>query len=227
MLSIRAPGVLRYCLLAFGLAAGVSPSAVAQNSEGTYQVRVGAFLDLGGTRLSETNLVDAGGTAHTGKFGVGGSGGFEMLRAGSWTLGVEGDLGVTGGGAPNINGVRFGADFFASLRGRAGFYLRPDWVVYGTGGAAFRGVTVDAGPIGGAKLDKTLTGGIFGGGLEWHQGGTILFAEYLHTSLAGAEFAVAGNTFSVKGQSDTFRLGVKFKLGYDGYYDYVRDDLRK
>jgi opacity protein-like surface antigen len=228
MLSIRAPRVLRFCLVAIGLAAGAPTSAVAQNSEGTYQVRVGAFLDLGGTRLSETNPLDAGGTANTGKFGVGGSAGFEMLRSGAWTLGVEGDLGVTGGGAPNINGVRFGADYFASLRGRAGFYLRPDWVVYGTGGAAFRGVSVDAGVAGAAgKVEKTLTGGIFGGGMEWHHGGTILFAEYLHTSLAGAEFAVNGNTFSVKGQSDTFRLGVKFKLGYDGYYDYVRDDRRK
>ncbi len=199
--------------------------AYAQNSEGTYQVRVGAFLDFGGTRLSSTIPEATAGVADTGHFGVGGTAGLEMLRAGAWTLGVESDLGLSGGGAPNINGIRYGADFFSSLRGRAGFYLRPDWVLYGTGGAAFRGVTVDGGGAG--KVSRTLTGGIFGGGVEWHLGGTILFAEYLHTSLAGSDFLVSGTNYHVNGHSDAIRIGAKFKVGYDGYYDYVRDEFRK
>jgi hypothetical protein len=232
-------------LLSSALAVGLSLTAAnAQNSEGTYQVRVGAFLDLGGTRLSNTNTLDSGGAIDTGKFGVGMTGGLEMLRAGKWTLGIEGDLGVSGGGEKNLdspqnpNGVRFGTDFFSSLRGRAGFYVRPDWVLYGTGGVAFRGVSVDAGPGGGAKLQKTLSGGVIGAGSEWHFGGTILFAEYLHTSLSGADFAIPtyfppgsapipATTYHVNGHSNSFRLGAKFKLGYDGYYDYVRDELRK
>jgi outer membrane immunogenic protein len=202
-------------------------TASAQNSEGTYQVRVGAFLDLGGTRLSNTNTLDAGGSTDSGKFGAGMSGGLEMLRAGKWTLGLEGDLGISGGGGQTLNGVRFGTDYFSSLRGRAGFYIRPDWVLYGTGGVAFRGVSVDAGPSFGTKVQKTLSGGVFGAGTEWHLDGTILFAEYLHTSLAGSDFVASGTTYHVSGHSNAVRLGVKFKLGYDGYYDYVRDELRK
>jgi outer membrane immunogenic protein len=215
-------GAIASGLLVFSLA-----SAKAQNSEGATQVRIGAFMDLGATRLSNTNTLDAGGTVDTGKFGAGMSAGLEMLRAGKWTFGFEGDLGMSGGGGQTLNGVRYGTDFFSSLRGRAGFYIHPDWVLYGTGGVAFRGVSVDAGPSLGTKVQKTLTGGIFGIGTEWHLGGTILFAEYLHTSLGGGDFATNGTTYHVSGHSDAIRLGVKFKLGYDGYYDYVRDDLRK
>ena len=237
MIFARSWGVTLASLLTAGLAALSLTSAQAQNSEGAYQVRVGAFLDMGATRLSNISPAATAGTADTGKFGVGGTAGLEMLRSGAWTLGAEADLGVTGGGASNVNGVRLGADYFASLRGRAGFYVRPDWVLYGTGGVAFRGVSVDGGAAG--KVDKTLAGGIFGGGSEWHHGGTILFAEYLHTSLAGGDvltpgapatlFAVAvpGTSYHINGHTNTFRLGVKFKLGYDGYYDYVRDELRK
>jgi opacity protein-like surface antigen len=227
MILKRGHKLLMSSAIAAGLSALSLTAANAQNSEGTYQVRVGAFLDLGGTKLSNTNTLDAGGSTDTGKFGVGMSGGLEMLRAGKWTLGIEGDLGISGGGGQNLNGVRYGTDFFSSLRGRAGFYIRPDWVLYGTGGVAFRGVTVDAGPSFGAKVQKTLSGGVIGAGTEWHYGGTILFAEYLHTSLSGADFATNGTTYLVKGNSDQFRLGVKFKLGYDGYYDYVRDEIRK
>lgn len=221
----RSWGLTVASLLTVGLTTVSLTSAQAQNSEGAYQVRVGAFLDMGATRLSNTSPLATAGTADTGKFGVGGTAGLEMLRSGAWTLGAEADLGLTGGGASNVNGIRYGADYFASLRGRVGFYVRPDWVLYGTGGAAFRGVSADGAALG--KVSKTLTGGIFGGGAEWHHGGTILFAEYLHTSLAGGDFLIAGTNFQVSGHTNTFRLGVKFKLGYDGYYDYVRDELRK
>jgi outer membrane immunogenic protein len=231
MISKRGCKQLLSGTIAAGLAGGVAAlsltAANAQNAEGAYQVRVGAFMDLGGTRLSNTNTLDDGGSTDTGKFGAGMTGGLEMLRAGKWTLGVEGDLGISGGGGQTLNGVRFGTDYFSSLRGRAGFYIHPDWVLYGTGGIAFRGVTVDAGPSFGTKVQKTLSGGVFGAGTEWHYGGTILFAEYLHTSLGGADFATNGTSYHVSGHNNTVRLGVKFKLGYDGYYDYVRDELRK
>ncbi len=223
----RGHKLLMSCALATGLSALTLTTANAQNSEGTNQVRVGAFMNLGGTRLSNTNTLDDGGSTDSGKVGFGVSAGLEMLRAGKWTLGVEGDLGVSGGGGQNLNGIRYGTDFFSSLRGRAGFYIRPDWVLYGTGGLAVRGVSVDAGPSSGSKVQRTLSGGVFGAGTEWHYGGTILFAEYLHTSLAGSNFETNGTTYHVSGSSNAVRLGVKFKLGYDGYYDYVRDELRK
>jgi opacity protein-like surface antigen len=235
MISYRASFFRRTGLVACGIALGAMAPALAQNSEGSHQVRVGAFLDTGATRLTDTI---SGDSATTGRFGVGGSAGLEFLRKGGWTLGVEADLGLTGGGAPNVNGVRYGADYFGSLRGRVGVYARPDLVVYGTGGLGFRGVTVDDSvPGASSKIDKTLYGGIFGGGLELHRGNSIFFFEYLHANYAGADAvttttsAFGGTTtvgtYRVKAEDNSFRLGMKFKVGFDGYHDEVRDGLRR
>jgi opacity protein-like surface antigen len=220
------PSTVRCLTIAVcGLVLGAVSSASAQNSEGTRQVRVGAFMDAGATRLTETI---SGDTATTGRFGVGGSAGYEFLRQGAWTWGVEADLGLTGGGAPRVNGVKYGADYFSSLRGRAGFYARPDWVIYGTGGIGFRGVSVDDSITGiSSKADKTLTGGIFGGGMELHRANSIYFFEYLHASYGGANATTSLGSYNVKAESNTFRLGVKFKVGFDGYHDDVRDVIRK
>ena len=96
---------------------------------------------------------------------------------------------------------------------------------YGTGGIGFKGVTVTDAL--GAKNGKTLTGGIYGGGTELHRGNTIFFAEYLHSHFADSDVAVGAKTYRISGHSDAVRLGVKFKVGFDGYYDEVRDGLRK
>jgi outer membrane immunogenic protein len=220
MTSIRFVAAVAAGVVSAGLALLSAAPAEAQNSEGAFQIRAGAFVDTGSTRLHETDIAGPL-TGRTGQFGFGGSGGFEYLRAGAWTMGLEADLGVSGGGSRTLNAVKYGADFFSSLRGRAGFYLRPDWVAYGTGGVAFRGISVDAGALG--KTEKTLTGSIFGGGMEFHRDGTILFAEYLHSNFGGVDVPAGANGIArVSADSDIFRIGVKFKLGYDGYYDYVR-----
>lgn len=225
MTSIRTIAALGAGVIAAGLTLLDAAPARAQNSEGAFQARAGAFLNLGDTRLHEN---DGSGplTGRTGQFGVGGTGGFEYLREGAWTLGVEADLGLTGGNGAALNGVKYGADYFSSLRGRAGLYLRPDFVVYGTGGAAFKGISLTSAAFQ-TKTEKSLTGSIYGGGVELHRGGTILFAEYLHSNFGTIDVPFALGTTKVSADSNSFRLGVKFKLGYDGYYDYVRDDLRK
>jgi opacity protein-like surface antigen len=221
-------------LVACGIALGAMTPVLAQNSEGSKQVRVGAFLETGATRLTDTIRNDS---ATTGRFGVGGTAGLEFFRHGSWTLGGEADLGLTGGGAPYVNGTKYGADYFGSLRGRVGVYARPDVVLYGTGGLGFKGVSIDDSVAGtSSKVDKTLTGGIFGGGVELHRENTIFFFEYLHANYGGARATTTANTllgtstvgtYNVKAESNSFRLGMKFKLGFDGYHDEVRDGLRR
>ena len=210
-------------------AIGSATAAIAQNYEGPHQVRVGAFLQGGSTTLDSAT----GALSVQRSFGNNGGGmtaGLEFLRHGGWTFGVEGDFGLAKGSA-SIVGARHGTDYFASLRGRVGVYARPDWVIYGTGGIGFKGVDVTE--LSGADGGKTLSGAIYGGGTEFHRGNTIFFAEYLHSNYARTDVAVGGglgfapNTYSLGGHSDAVRLGVKFKVGFDGYYDEVRDGLRK
>lgn len=227
MIATYALTFVRAGLVAAGLALGAAAPALAQNSEGTYQVRFGAFGQFGNTTLNgETGALS--GSGHTGGTGAGVTASFDVLRSGRWTYGVEIDGGVTGAGQANVVGARYGADYFASLRGRVGVYVRPDWVLYGTGGLGFRGVSItDA--VG--KSETTLTGSVFGGGVEHHRGSAILFAEYLHGHFGSRGLGVPVTTpvtqYRIGGDTNAFRLGVKFKLGYDGYHDDVRDGLRK
>ena len=215
-------------LAAVGMIAACAVPAVAQNYEGPHQVRVGAFLQGGGTTLSGTSTAPAFfGTSETGSFGNNGAGitgGLEFLRQGGWTYGIEGDFGVAKG-QRSLVGARYASDYATSLRGRLGVYARPDWLFYGTGGIAFKGVTVTE--LGGASNGKTLTGGVYGLGTEFHRGNSIFFTEYLHSQFSRTNDAVGANTYSIKGNSDAIRVGVKFKVGFDGYYDEVRDTLRR
>jgi hypothetical protein len=213
----------RLAFAAAGMLAAMAAPAVAQNYEGPHQVRVGAFLQAGGTTLNGFNAgaSETGSLANNG-FGI--TGGLEFLRQGGWTYGIEGDFGL-GKGQRSIVGARYATDYFGNLRGRIGVYARPDFLLYGTAGIAFRGVNVSE--LTGASNGKTLTGGIFGAGAEWHRGDTILFTEYLHSVYSNANDAVGLNTYGIKGNSDVIRVGVKFKVGFDGYYDEVRDSLRR
>lgn len=225
-----------------GLVLSFIVPASAQNYEGPHQVRVGAFLQGGGTTLDGTYTPNGGvpinGSGSFETHGAGITAGLEFLRYGGWTWGVEGDFGETRGAKAIVNSQPFSTDYFGSLRGRLGFYARPDLVLYGTAGLGFRGVRVV--DVNGFAADKSLLGGVYGAGGEYHRGNTIFFAEYLHNDYSSRTLtplslsattatvvATAGDTYGVKGSSDSFRIGVKFKVGFDGYYDEVRDGLRK
>ncbi len=214
---------VRRALATTGLVIAMTASASAQNYEGTHTVRVGAFLQGGSTTLDGT----FGALSDSGTFGNNGGGvaaGIDW-RHEHFMWGIEGDIGLTNG-QRSVLGVKYDTDYFASLRGRLGVYARPDWLIYATGGLGFRGVTVTE-PLGPSN-SRTLYGGTFGGGTEFHRGNTILFAEYLRSQYGSGDVLLSsGNSYGVKGHSDAFRLGVKFKLGFDGYYDEVRDGLRK
>ncbi len=110
----------------------------------------------------------------------------------------------------------------------------PELLVYGTGGVAWAGlgvedVTFSAGVGSSLDANKTLTGWVAGGGMEYDfrdYFGTILFAEYL---VGGFDSWKNVPSFAADLDADvhTFRLGVKFKVGHDYYEDYRRSEPMK
>ena len=226
---------MRSAALALGILGGFAAPALAQNWEASHQLRAGLFLQGGRTEFDGTKgaLTESGSTGATG-FGV--TAGAELLRARGWTFGLEGDFGQTGSTSKSIVGARYSGDYFGSFRGRAGLQVMDNWVLYGTGGLGLRGLIITD-SIGG-KGEKTLYGGVYGGGSEWHRGNTIFFVEYLHSqyhnadvpvNFAGTPPLIPATTTNYRAaiSSDAIRLGVKFKLGFDNYTDDVAQGLRK
>ena len=241
MPSMNTKAMLCTVSLATASVLAMSNTASAQNWEADSQLRFGAFLQGGRTSFSNTlgvnngpaNVVTGSDSRDISNNGFGLTAGAEMLRWSGWTFGVEGDYGVKGANNADLVGTRVQGDVFGSVRGRIGYYVRRDWVLYGTGGIGFQGVSVT--DVNGGKGEHTLWGGVYGGGSEWHFGNTILFAEYLHQNYDNSSVNVTGtsllstyaNSYAVSGSSDAVRLGVKFKLGFDNYTDDVRDGLRR
>jgi outer membrane immunogenic protein len=82
---------------------------------------------------------------------------------------------------------------FGTLRGRVGYLVNPNWLVYATGGVV-RGklkredtyTNENTGNIVNTSLSDTKTGGVFGGGVEAVLWGNVTGRlEYLHFSLSG------------------------------------------
>jgi outer membrane immunogenic protein len=84
-----------------------------------------------------------------GRFTGGAQAGYNWQRA-NWLLGVEGDInflerknygfasvGVVPGTATTVVSTSSTPEWFATLRGRAGFLVAPTFLLYGTGGVAF------------------------------------------------------------------------------------------
>jgi outer membrane immunogenic protein len=137
------------------------------------------------------------------------------------TLNVPGALTVispTIGGLACVNcdlqdSLRVKIDNLASVRGRLGFLATPNFMLYGTGGAAWAEVNVDvngsatftnaAVPAGlrglqfanvSASGDKTFSGWVVGGGGEFMLTPNILLRiEYLHYDLGSKTVSVSGD----------------------------------
>ncbi len=206
------------------LAGAVMTDAEAQYWDGNHQVRSGFFLHGARSSYDVTGGAADEAMSHGG-FGGGASGGLEWLRAGALTLGAEIDIAANTGRdtmlAPNP-AIKAGTQFFASLRGRVGFHLRPEFVVYATGGLGVIGTELDGTAAGLAKVANIGTGGVYGGGFEFHRGSTIFFGEYLRGNFGAQNAVLGGTTYRYDTDIDRFRLGVKFKVGHD-WHDEVRD----
>ena len=199
--------------------------------------------DFGGA--GTVSAVDNGVSLNKTSIRFGGYAGYNWMFAPAWLAGLEADLGWAGGTAthtpfPGIANfaaaLGTGNDFVnaklgwdGSVRGRLGYLVAPNWLVYGTGGVAWQQITTSATCTGvvpnsycvGAFSDSstvTKTGWTLGGGVETMLGGNwIGRAEYRY-----ANFGSVSNTFpqapnfgfnaTVKVQTSTVVLGLAYKF---------------
>jgi opacity protein-like surface antigen len=199
----------------------------AQNYDGSGIVRFGIFG--AGEFYDLKRSPDTVGSTSLDGGAVGFAAGYDLVFARRMVLGIETDLQV-GDTRGRLNGVdlRTHADYLATLRGRLGFFLMPELLVYGTGGVAWAGLGIEdtAGSLALGSLDanKTVTGWVAGGGMEYDFRdylGTIFFAEYLVGGF-GSWNNIPGLGFDLDADVQTFRIGMKFKVGHDYHDDYRR-----
>jgi outer membrane immunogenic protein len=166
----------------------------------------------------------------------------------NWVIGVEGDWSAAAlsstANAPNnfLNGLPVGSggvvytqrlNWLASIRGRVGYAVVPNVLLYVTGGAAwgnsdysgvdaYRGGCPNCSVTG--SFNNTSNGWVAGGGVEWAPWNTnwIVRAEGLYYSLSGASaFGFQQGTTTPATTSWTWnrseiiegRVGVSYKFG--------------
>ena len=221
----------------FCVAAVASGQALAQNYDSAGLLRFGVFgqgsivrsdLEIRDSFFSDAPNIENGSKTKD-SFGGGLSFGYDLLMPNGWLIGLETD-GSVDDWQDNRHSHELGIDWLATIRGRIGTYLRPGLLVYATGGVAFLGMEYKRTPVFDNlaaqlgvpfKNSRTLIGGIGGGGVEYEWNNIILFGEYLYASYGGfdgVDFTLSNGPEQYKVNVDEqhiFRLGVKFKIGYD------------
>lgn len=223
----RASAALLFCLAAL-----VSGQSRAQNYDGAGLLRFGVFGQAAATDIDIQRPIIARGSVSDTAFGGGVTFGYDYLFHSGLILGIESDIGIDTMQAEH-RGREYSTNFMASVRGRVGGYVRPDLLLYGTGGVAFLGVEYDGlvSPVTGLEFggSDTVVGWTAGAGAEFDWHGIVLFGEYLFASYDTFssdevidEFdetgvVVISTPFRNEADIDQhlFRLGVKFIIGHD------------
>jgi outer membrane immunogenic protein len=190
-----------------------------------YPFTFGAIPALGVGPTTGTAALNSSG------FFGGGQVGFNWQAAQSWVLGVEADFdeadieGIATTSANTFSGnVGTKLDWFGTVRGRAGFLVTPQALLYGTGGWAYGHTTSSAnaaafGLTVGTSAGQEQNGWTAGGGLEYAFNPWLSFkTEYLYLNLGTANLAggtLAGGLFSLSEKTTvhTVKAGLNFKLG--------------
>ena len=170
-------------------------------------------------------------TLNSSGFFGGGQAGFNWQAAPTWVLGVESDFDAAdieakaSTSATLFSGaVGTKLDWFGTVRGRVGFLVTPNALLYGTGGWAYGHTTSTAnaaafGLAAAASAGREQNGWTAGGGLEYAFNPWLSFkTEYLYLNLGTANIAngtVAGVPFSLSEKTavHTARIGLNVKLG--------------
>lgn len=125
---------------------------------------------------------------------------------GSIVAGVEGDFDgadITG----TVDGVTAKTNELATVRGRLGYTVLPDWLVYGTAGAGWANTEVTG------ISDVSRTGWVAGGGVEYKfYSHWLLRGEYLHYGFDDVTVVpVPGASLTLK-SLDVVRGGLSYKF---------------
>jgi outer membrane immunogenic protein len=237
-----------------GLVAGLAEGHSSPSS--TVGCPVGGFLCAPGQYLDNGALLSATATGPTSNdaFSVGALAGYNW-HGGSVVYGIEGDvsslhlslnrggsasslnLGLTNPGpVPVVATVNATAqiDWLATIRGRIGYLVSPDFLVYATGGLALTNLTVsnsytdnwvfNGGAIGNSSVTSNATGYAVGGGVEWGLGGRwTLRADYLRVGFGSVttsgmitvvQVPAAQNPFTSSANltANLFRSGLIYKF---------------
>lgn len=174
-------------------------------------------FDFDSFRITTGNYNTSGGL-------VGGTIGYNW-QVGTWVLGLEGDLDWT-----NINGsglaptptftARTSNSWLATARGRLG-YAANNWLLYGTGGAAWGNVKAEYSVNPAAPLfpgqTSTRSGWAAGGGIEYGVTRNVsVKAEYLYIDLGTASCTRPNcsslTNVSVPFSVSTARLGLNYRF---------------
>lgn len=105
-------------------------------------------------------------------------------------------------------------DWIASARGRLGFAL-DRFLVFGTGGAAFGGIDVEANPqAGGGNSDEVYVGWTAGGGVElglWNN--FSVKGEYAFYDFGDESATFSGVPLSFNPEIHTAKFGINYRFG--------------
>ena len=209
---------------ALGVVAAAAMSAApvgahAQNYDGDTIVRFGTFGQATYQNFNVTLPVP--GTASTAGFSGGFSAGLDYHPHPSWLIGVEID-GTVGEGRATYNGIGYGFDYLATLRGRFGIYPNRDWLLYGTAGIAYLGFESQR-HSDGVKASETVPGALVGLGAEYKWHNMFLFAEYDYATFTQREFSFNNVRQQVTADAHLLRFGIKFNVGSDFGHMYEPD----
>jgi outer membrane immunogenic protein len=171
-------------------------------------------------------------------------------QAGSLVFGIETDLqgaGISGNGSVNVldgdytlasGSAKSELDWFGTVRGRIGYLVAPQALVYFTGGFAYGGVkdTLSLtspffGPFGSftASKEGTKTGYVLGGGLEykinpsWSLKGEYQYIDLGTDKLSATDYCgFATTSFKADHTYNTVRLGLNYHLGVGPAYEPLK-----
>jgi len=229
-------------LVAFGFVVAAVTSGQTQNYEGPGLLYSGVFLQGSQTAFTVDGPEAASGTASGQGLGGGVLLGYD-LRWNNLLAGIEADVSVEDGGAA-LAGRSYTLGYIATVRGRLGAFVHPNWLVYATGGVAAIGVEFQAGTPGedtSTKVNESLIGWTAGAGIEFDLFHFTLFGEYLYSGFDSFRLTrqlpaptptgtppvtlppPPPEHYTIDADQHLFRLGVKFKMGHD----YRPDELLK
>jgi outer membrane immunogenic protein len=157
--------------------------------------------------------------------------GYNWQFAPAWVAGLESDIdaadiegmaSTTLPGASSSIGTRL--DWFGTVRGRVGYLVTPNALLYGTGGFAYGHATSSASATAaglgiGSSVGKDMNGWTAGAGLEYALTHWLSFkTEYLFVDLGSANLAsgvAAGVPFSLSEKTTvhSVKAGINVKLG--------------